>query len=76
MQQQSQLQLQRQQQSWRQQQRQRRRQPVVLRVDVATKGQARLLTWSVWSVLIMFILTAIALQSIRSTNNLKVGEVS
>ena len=57
-------------------QRQQQRQPVVLRVEVATKGQARLLTWSIWGVLLMFVLTAIALQGIRSTTDLKVGEVS
>lgn len=28
------------------------RQAVVLRVEVATKGQARLLTWSVWALLL------------------------
>ena len=45
-------------------------------MQVAAKGQARLLTWSVWGVLLMFVLAAIALQGIRSTTNLRVGEVS
>ncbi|PRW44314.1 alpha beta-hydrolase isoform B [Chlorella sorokiniana] len=43
------------------------RQAVVLRVEVATKGQARLLTWSVWGLLVGIIVAAAVLSATQNS---------
>jgi hypothetical protein len=51
------------------------RRRVVLRVEVATRGQARLLTYSMWVVNLLFIGVAATLLSSRETDT-RVGDVS
>ena len=51
------------------------RQPVVLRVEVASKGQARGMSWTVVSLNLLFFLAAIATLGLHTQAQMKVGKV-
>lgn len=55
-------------------QQQRRARRVILRVEVASTAQARLITWSMWTLNILFVLTAAGLLSMRETD-VRVGDL-
>jgi hypothetical protein len=52
------------------------RQRVVLRQEVATKLQARILTWSVIALNVLFVCFAVALFSVHNQSTITASEVS